>query len=111
MVPQAIEKLEAQLAAENNDSTRRELERTLANRRNQLAALEELQETMQRAQIKIESTVSALGTICSQLLTTQSTDQVADYSRLSGEIAEEVKTLQDHLEASKEVKLDVAQDN
>ena len=48
--------------------------------------------------------LSALGTIYSQLLTSQSTDHVADYSRLSAEADEEVRTLQDHLEALEEVK-------
>ena len=104
-VPQAIEELKIRLANENNETTRQELERTLANRNNQLAALKQLQDTINRAEIKIESTLSALGTIYSQLLTAQSTDQVADYSRLSTEVDEEVRTLQDHLDALREVKL------
>lgn len=104
-VPQAIEELKIRLANENNETTREELERTLANRKNQLAALKQLQDTINRAEIKIESTLSALGTIYSQLLTAQSTNQVADYSRLSTEVDEEVRTLQDHLDALREVKL------
>lgn len=104
-VPQAIEKLEGQLAQETDPATKTELERTLTNRKNQLAALEHLQNTMKRAEIKIESTLSSLGTIYSQLLTSQSTDHVADYGRLSAEVDEEVRTLQDHLEALEEVKL------
>ncbi len=104
-VPKAIEELEARLANENNESTRIELERTLTNRKNQLAALKRLQDTINRAEIKTESTLSALGTIYSQILTTQSTDQVADYSRLSAEVDEEVLILQDPLEALEEVKL------
>ena len=104
-VPQAIEKLEAQLANETDETIRVELERTLANRRRQLAILERLQSTMRQAEIKIESTLASLGTIYSQLLTSQSTDHVADYSRLSAEVNEEVRTLQDHLEALEEVKL------
>ncbi len=104
-VPQAIEQLEALLANESDDVTRLELERTLVNRKNQLAALEQLQSTIKRAEIKMESTLSALGTIYSQLLTAQSTNHVADYSRLLAEVDEEVRTLQDHLEALEEVKL------
>jgi len=60
---------------------------------------------MKRAELKIESTLSSLGTIYPQLLTSQSTNYVADYSRLSEEVDEEVRTLQDHLEALEEVKL------
>jgi hypothetical protein len=104
-VPQSIEKLEAQLANETDAATRTELEKTLTNRRNQLAALQRLQNTMKRAEIKMESTLSALGTIYSQILTSRSTDHVADYHRLSDEVDEEVRTLQDHLEALEEVKL------
>lgn len=104
-VPKSIEELEARLANESNESTRIELEGTLANRKKQLAALQRLQDTISRAEIKTESTLSALGTIYSQILTAQSTDQVADYSRLSAEVEEEVLTLQDHLEALEEVKL------
>lgn len=104
-VPQSISKLEAQLAAEPDNATRAELQRTLDNRKKQLAALEHLQNTMRRAEIKMESTLSSLGTIYSQLLTSQSTHHVADYSRLSAEADEEVRTLQDHLEALEEVKL------
>jgi hypothetical protein len=104
-VPQAIEELEVRLANESNETTRKELERTLASRKNQLAALERLQDTVNQSEIKAESTLSALGTIYSQLLTAQSTNQVADYSRLSAEVDEEVRTLQDHLEALDEVKL------
>lgn len=104
-VPQSIAKLEAQLAQESDPALHSQLERTLTNRRNQLASLERLQTTMKRAEIQIESTLSALGTIYSQLLTGDSTDHVADYSRLSAEVDEEVRLLQDRLEALEEVKL------
>jgi hypothetical protein len=104
-VPQAITSLEGRLAKESDPATQEELERTLTNRRNQLAALEHLQRMMKRAEIKIESTLSSLGTIYSQMLISQSTDHVADYSRLSAEVDEEVRTLQDHLEALEEVRL------
>ncbi|MEW5956986.1 MAG: protein kinase [Chloroflexota bacterium] len=104
-VPRSIDKLKARLAGESDETTRSELERTLANRQNQLAALQRLQNTMKRAELKIESTLSSLGTIYPQILTSQSTNQVADYSRLTEEVDEEVRTLQDHLEALEEVKL------
>jgi hypothetical protein len=104
-VPQAIASLETQLGTEADPGIRAQLERTLTNRRNQLASLERLQTTMKRAEIQIESTLSALGTIYSQLLTGESTDHVADYSRLSAEVDEEVRLLQDRLEALEEVKL------
>jgi len=104
-VPKSIEELEARLANETDEVTRSELERTLTSYQNQLASLERLQRTLERAEIQIERTLSSLGTIYSQLLTGQSTDHVADYSHLSAEVEEEVHVLQDHLEALEEVKL------
>jgi len=104
-VPEYIVDLENRLHAETNPSTRAELERTLNNRRSQLASLQQLETTMKRAEIQIESTLSALGTIYSQILTGQSTHHVADYSRLAEDVDEEVQTLQDQLEALEEVKL------
>ncbi len=103
-VPQSIEKLETQLGSETNPTIRTELERTLANRKNQLSALQHLDNTMKQAEIKMESTLASLGTIYSQLLAGQSTDHMADYSRMSAEVNEEVRVLQDHLEALEEVK-------
>ena len=53
----------------------------------------------------MESTLSMLGTIYSQILAGQSTRQAADYRRLLNEIDEEVQMLQDHLHALEEVKM------
>jgi low affinity Fe/Cu permease len=104
-VPKAIKELEAKVAAETDDLMREQLNHTLKNRKKQLASLDGLQNTTKRAEMQIESTLSMLGTIYSQLLTSQSTDHVADYSRLSADVDEEVHRLQDHLEALQEVKL------
>ena len=105
-VPRAIKELEARLSAETDAAIHKQLERTLTNRQKQLESLEALQSTVKRAEIQIESTLSQLGTIYSQLLTSQSTHDVADYSRLSVNLDEEVRLLHDHLEALREVKLD-----
>lgn len=104
-VPQAIAGLEKKLAAESDPALKVQLQRTLANRRKQLDALTQLQNSMVQAEMQIESTVSMLGTIYSQILTGQSTSDVADYQELSTEVDEEVRVLQDHLEALREVKL------
>lgn len=104
-VPQAIKDLEARLASETDTTIHPQLERALANRRKQLESLEALQVTIKRAEIQIESTLSQLGTIYSQILTGQSTSDVANYNRLSVDVDEEMRLLQDHLEALREVKL------
>jgi len=103
-VPASIKKLEGQLAAETDPATRAELKRTLTNRKNQLDTLQQLESTMKRAELKIENTLSLLGTIYPQILTSQSTNQVSDYSRISARVNEEMRALQDHLEALEELK-------
>ncbi len=103
-VPRAIETLEAQLPHEIDPAIRAQLERTLTNRKNQLASLGLLQSNIKRAEIQLESTLSLLGTIYSQILIGQSTNHVADYGRLSIDVDEEVRRLQDQLEALWEVK-------
>lgn len=104
-VPKAVADLEKQLAAEKDDFVRKQLERTLTNRRQQLEALKDIKNTIRRAEFEIESTISRLGTIYSTLLAKQSDDQVATYNRLSEDIDEEVFRLRDHLEALREVRL------
>lgn len=102
-VPHAIASLQERINADDDETIRAQLARTLDNRQKQLTALQGLQKTMRRAEIQIESTVSMLGTIYSQLLTSQSTSHVADYSHLAADVSEEVLRLQDHLEALREV--------
>ncbi len=104
-VPKAIADLETRLANEADAAIIAQLERTLDNRKKQQASLKELQNMIKRAEIQIENTLSMLGTIYSQILTGQSTNHVADYDRLSTDVDEEVRLLQDHLEALREVKL------
>jgi hypothetical protein len=56
--------------------------------------------------VQLESTIAAIGTIYSQALAIQSTDQIADYGHLSKEVDEQAKALRDQLEALEEVKFD-----
>jgi hypothetical protein len=104
-VPQAITDLESRLAEATDPAIRADIERTLATRKDQLAALEHLQQIISRAELRIESSLSSLGTIYSHLLTGQSTDKVADYGNLPAELEEETRVLREHLEALEEVKL------
>jgi hypothetical protein len=93
------------LVIEGNLTTRRDLTKTPDSRKTQLAALQQLQGTIGHAELRVENTVSSLGTIYSQVLTTQSTDQAADYKHLSAEICGEVRTPENYLEVLTEVKL------
>lgn len=105
-VPQAIKKLTAQLANETDPNVRASIERTLAARADQMQSLQKLQSLTRQAEVQLENTVAALGTIYSQALAMQSTDRVADYSHLSAEVDEQSRMLKDQLEALEEVKLD-----
>lgn len=104
-VPAAITDLQHRLEQETDPGLKAQLGRTLENRQKQWETLEQLQYTMKRAEIQIENTLSMLGTIYSQLLAGQSADHVADYNRLSADVDEEVRQLQDYLDALHEVRL------
>jgi len=104
-VPESIRKLEAQLGVEKDERMRAQLTRTLEMRRNQLSSLQKLQAYMRQAEIQLESTVASLGTIYSQALANQSTTTIADHADLTVDVNEQVRVLQDQLEALEEVRL------
>ena len=104
-VPESVKRLTAQLASETDSRVKATIEKTLATRADQLQSLQKLQSLMRQADVQLESSVAALGTIYSQALATQSTTRVADYSQLSAELDEQSKLLRDQLEALEEVKL------
>lgn len=110
-VPDAIRKLEAQLTQESDPRIRGQIERTLAARRSQLEALQKLENTTRHAETQLELTIASLGTIYSQTLAGQSTNQIADYSHLAIEVDDQVRDLQDQLDALEEVRLGTAQNN
>lgn len=105
-VPEAIADLEMRLASDANATLAAQLESVLAARKNQLALLEHLQNTIERTEIQLEHTLSVLGSIYSQILIGQSTNHMADYRRLSANVDEEMRRLADQLEALSEVKGD-----
>lgn len=104
-VPKAIARLETELTEAPSPQVQSALERTLNNRRQQLAALESLRDMTRWAEVKIENTVSILGSLYSQALMSQSTGQVADYQRLLAEIEDEAQALDDYVTTLAEVKL------
>ncbi len=107
-VPEAIAKIEKHLESETNPRIRAPLENTLASRRVQLASLSTLSGVMRHAEVQFESAVASVGTIYSQALAGQGTNQVADYSHLIGNVNEQVASLNDQLAALEEVKLGVS---
>lgn len=103
-VPEDIRRLRARLREEDNPGVRSQLEETLAHREAQWRSLEALDNTMDRARYQLESTVSALGTIYSQVQLIGARDVDSDRARrLREEIADQVAALQDIVDAIDEV--------
>ncbi len=104
MVPQQIEKTQIRLNRETDPAIRRDLEQQLNQLRQQLANLEQTANSVKRAEIQLESTLSSLGTIYAQmsLLGTKEVDS-GRAQRLRLEIQDEVASLQDTISAMDEV--------
>ncbi len=103
-VPKMIEDLQQRWAAETDPAMRRQLEQTIADRKRQLANLQALEDTMERAELQLERTLSALGTVYSQLLVLDTKGESAGRAqRLQEEISEQVHQLQDLTSAMDEV--------
>lgn len=104
MVPQQIKQTETRLNIERDPAVRRDLEEQLGRLKQQLANLEQTANSVKRAEIQLESTLSSLGTIYAQmaLLGTKEVDS-SRAQRLRLEIQDEVAGLQDTLAAMDEV--------
>mgnify|MGYP007059383918 CR=1 FL=1 len=103
-VPEAIKRLEKQMAETGDPVLRQKLERTLANRRRQMEQLEVSARNRQLAELKVENTLAQLGIIYSQLRSGSFMNQSNSYERLSAEINEEVLALGDYLETLDELR-------
>jgi rubrerythrin len=103
-VPADIRTLEKKLAQEDSPEVRRQLERTIADKQRHLQTLKNLEDSMDRASYQLDSTISALGTIYSQLLLVGSKDEAGNrVNRLQDEISEQVQRLEDLSEVMDEV--------
>jgi hypothetical protein len=104
MVPQQLDKTRIRLDRESDPSVRRDLENQVKQLEQQLANLEATANSIKRAEIQLESTLSSLGTIYAQmsLLGTKEVDS-SRAQRLRLEIQDEVSSLQDTIEAMDEV--------
>ncbi|MCB0155352.1 MAG: hypothetical protein KDF65_11205 [Anaerolineae bacterium] len=103
-VPESIQDYERKLAKERSPQVRDQLERTIADKKRQLQTLENLQDNMEKATYQLDSTISSLGTIYSQLLLVGNKDEEGSrVNRLQAEISEQVQQLEDLTEAMDEV--------
>src|SRR4030095_16404305 len=104
MVPQQIEKTRIRINQEKDPAVRSDLEDQLKQLEQQQANLEATVNSVKRAEIQLESTLSSLGTIYAQisLLGTKEVDS-SRAQRLRLEIQDEVSSLQDTISALDDV--------
>ena len=99
-----IKELERALASEDDPAIRQQMTATLASMKRQVATLENLEDTIQRAELQLESSLTHLGTIYSQTMLVDVKDIDSGRARrLRQEISDEVDELQDVLLAMDEV--------
>lgn len=106
-VPETIKGLRRRLVEEDDAIVRRDIEDTISDRERQLATLERLENTMERADLQLDRTLAALGTVYSELqLIGTKRESASRAERLQEQISEQVHQLQDISEAMDEVYLE-----
>jgi hypothetical protein len=103
-VPKEVERLKARLQSERDPRVRDEIVATLDSNKQQAQALSELRGRMTRADLQLDHSLAALGTVYSQLLLIGSNDVDSDRAdRLRDDISGEVLALQDIVDSLNEV--------
>jgi hypothetical protein len=103
-VPKEVKQLEARITLERDPRVRDQMAATLESSRRQHEALHELTGRMQRADLQLDHSLAALGTVYSQLLLIGSKDVDSDRAdRLRDDIRGEVLALQDLVDSLNEV--------
>jgi predicted nucleic acid-binding Zn-ribbon protein len=103
-VPQQLQKARVRLERETDPNVQRDLQQQIRTLELQMNNLETTANSVKRAEIQLDSTLSSLGTIYAQmsLLGSKEVDS-ARAQRLRNEIADEVSGLQDTIAAMDEV--------
>ncbi|UCC85731.1 MAG: hypothetical protein JSV81_12800 [Anaerolineales bacterium] len=103
-VPMAIENFKKRLSDEDDLTVQATLRNTIADKQRQWEHLSHLQNTMEKAEYQLESTLAALGTVYAQLQTIDLRGAEKGHAdRLREEIDEQVSQLQDLSQAMDEV--------
>jgi hypothetical protein len=103
-VPARMQRLRQDLESEDDPRVREQLSQTLRAKELQWSNLDQLENSMQRAELQLENTLTAMGTIYSQLLLVGAKDvDSGRANRLREEVAGEVLGLQDVLDSMDEV--------
>jgi hypothetical protein len=103
-VEPAIEHLKKRLALEDDDTVKRQISQAIAQRQIQRDNLRKLENVMERAEFQLESTLTAMGTVYSQMMILGSRDVGSGRAqRLQQDIADQVEALQDVVQTLDEV--------
>lgn len=104
MVPQDLQHLQRRLRSEEDATVREELKEAIQAKQTHLESLRSLENNIKRADIQLDHTLSALGTVYTQvqLIGSKEVDS-ARAQRLQANIREEVLSLEDTIAALDEV--------
>ncbi len=103
-VQPAIETLKKRLSTEDDDAVKRQISQAIAQRQIQKDNLQKLENVMERAELQLESTITAMGTVYSQVMILGSRDVGSGRAqRLQQDIADQVQGLQDVVQTLDEV--------
>jgi hypothetical protein len=103
-VPKEIDSLDARLRLETDSAIRKQMETTLAGKIAQHRSLDRLADTMERAELQTDHSLSALGTVYSQILLIGAREVDSGRTqRLREDIREQVASLQDMVDSINEV--------
>jgi mannose/cellobiose epimerase-like protein (N-acyl-D-glucosamine 2-epimerase family) len=102
--PREIAALRSRLQNEDDPAVRQQLEQAVVSKEEQLANLHKLENVMEKAEYQLETTLTALGTVYSQLLLISAKDiDSGRAQRLRDDIAAQVANLQSLQETLDEV--------
>jgi hypothetical protein len=94
-LPREIAELQTRLQREDNEGVRQELQQAIAGKEGQLVNLQKLQNMMEKAEYQLETTLTALGTVYSQILLISAKDiDSGRAQRLREDISDQVGALQ-----------------
>jgi methyl-accepting chemotaxis protein len=103
-VSPAIESLKKRLALEDSDAVKRQISQAIAQKQIHRDNLRRLQNAMEQAQFQLESTITAMGTVYSQVKILSARDVASGRAqRLQQEISDQVNALQDVVDTMDEV--------
>lgn len=103
-VPQAVQATQTRLHSASEPALRSQLDATLQSQQSQLNSLQTLQSTIERGKLQMDATLSAMGTLYSQLLLMDAKDiDSGRVQRLHDDISEQVQSLHEVVAAMDEV--------